>query len=112
MRALHELHLPLDVPSNSGRRRDLGLLGPCLLVFGCRQFLSIGQVVDGDGQEHVEECIVAKQSEDDEVKAVGDLIVLGLDAIVHHLGVKSYLNITFESPIGICMLYLHSSLLP
>ena len=51
-------------------------------------YLSVGQVVDGDGQEDVQEGVVAEQGQDDEVERVnhsGSVAPLGLDALVHHL---------------------------
>ena len=68
---------------------------PCLflsfifrLIFGRRQLLGVGQVVDGDGQEDVEQGVVAEQGQDDEVEGVdhsGSVPALGLDALVHDL---------------------------
>ena len=49
--------------------------------------VGIGQVVHGDGQEHVKEDVVATDEEDDEVKAGQDPQTLhpakGLDTVVH-----------------------------
>jgi len=41
-----------------------------LLVLSGRQLLRVGQVVDGDGQEDVEQGVVAEEGEDDEVEGV------------------------------------------
>ena len=50
--------------------------------------VGVGQVVDGDGQEYVEEDVVAGDEEDDEVEAEEHPVRLdaakGLDAVVHH----------------------------
>ena len=51
-------------------------------------YLSVRQVVNGDGQEDVEKGVVAEQGQDDEVERVnhsGSMAPLGLDALVHHL---------------------------
>ena len=61
--------------------------GSCKPLVG-RAYLSVCQVVDGDGQEDVEEGVVAEQGQDDEVERVnhsGSMAPLGLDALVHHL---------------------------
>ena len=39
------------------------------LVLGSSELLCIGEVVDGDGEEHVEQGVVAKQGQHDEVEA-------------------------------------------
>ena len=58
------------------------------LIFSGRQFLRVRQVVDGDGQEYVEQGVVAEECEDDEIEGVdhsGAMAALRLDALVHHL---------------------------
>ena len=42
------------------------------LVLSSSEFLSIGEVVDGDGEEDVEQGVVPKQGEHDEVEAEND----------------------------------------
>ena len=85
LRALHELDLLLHV----ARRRGLVVAVLVLrLVLGRRELLRVGQVVDGDGQEDVEQGVVAEEREDDEVEAVdhpGAVAALGLDPLVHDL---------------------------
>ena len=49
-----------------------------LFLFRSGELLSVGQVVDGDSQEHVEERVVAKHHQDDEVQAGKEKLVLML----------------------------------
>ncbi len=59
-----------------------------LLLRG-RQLLRTGQVVDGNGQEDVQQCVVAEQYQNDEVHRVDHAALvdaaLRLDRLVHHL---------------------------
>jgi len=58
------------------------------LIFCCRQFLRVRQVVNSDGQEDVEQGVVAEERQYDEVERVnhsGSMTTLRLDALVHHL---------------------------
>ncbi len=59
-----------------------------LLVFVLFQRVGVGQVVDGDGQEDVEEDVVATDEQDDKVEAGDDADAFdpaeGLDAVVHY----------------------------
>lgn len=58
-----------------------------LFLLGGRELLRVRQVVDSDGQEHVQQRVVAEQHEDDEVQSVYHPSALGLcltpDALVH-----------------------------
>lgn len=50
--------------------------------------LGIGQIVNGDSQEHIEQRVVAKQHKDDEVETVDHALLgasLRSDPVVHHL---------------------------
>ena len=56
----------------------------CLLLRS-RQLLGVGQVVHGDGKEHVEEGVVAEEGEHDEVQGVDvarPVPALRLDALI------------------------------
>ena len=58
------------------------------LVLRCSELLSVGEIVHSDGEEDVEEGVVAEEGEDDEVERVDHAVAdatLGLDPVVHHL---------------------------
>ena len=58
------------------------------LILGCSQLLSVGEIVYSDGEEDVEEGVVPKEGEDNEVERVDHAVAdpaLGDDAVVHHL---------------------------
>ena len=89
-RGLHELRLP-DLWRGSLRRSPSTSLAALLLVpvlvLRRRQLLRVGQVIDSDGQEHVQQGVVAEQGQDDEVERVDvarAMPPLRLDALVHH----------------------------
>lgn len=67
---------------------DLLILFLLFLLSG-GEFLCVGQIVDGDGQEHIEQSVVAKDDKDDEVETVDHAVTidapLGDDAPVHDL---------------------------
>ncbi len=62
----------------------LALLAPVVVLQG----IGVSQVVDGDGQEDVQEDVVTTDEENDEVHAGEDAdgvdTTEGLDAVVHH----------------------------
>ncbi len=66
----HELNLFLHISGSLIATFQLLGIVLGLLVLGCCQLLRVGQVVDGDGQEDVEQGVVAEEGEDDEVKGV------------------------------------------
>ena len=56
------------------------------LLLSGSQLLGIGQVVDSDGQENVEQSVIAKESENDKVQRVNHaraMSALRLDPLVH-----------------------------
>ena len=77
----------MNVPGG-GRIGGLRRLLVLSLIFGRSQLLRIGQIVDGDGQEDVEQGVVAEEREDDEVERVDvarSVASLGLYALIHDL---------------------------
>ena len=58
------------------------------LILRCSELLSVGEIVHSDGEEDVEEGVVAEEGEDDEVERVDHAVAdapLGHDPVVHHL---------------------------
>ena len=58
------------------------------LVLRRSELLSVGEVVHSDGEEDVEEGVVTKEGQDNEVERVDHAVAdptLGLDPVVHHL---------------------------
>ena len=66
----------------------LGLVVLLLLLLHGGHLLGLAQTVDGDGQEDVEQGVVAEHGEEDEVERLDQAglgAALGLDAVVHDL---------------------------
>ena len=40
------------------------------LILGCSELLGVGEIVHGNGEEHVEQGVVTKQGQHDEVQRV------------------------------------------
>lgn len=58
------------------------------LILRRSELLSVGEIVNGDGEEDVEESVVAEEGEDNEVERVDHAVAdppLGHDPVVHHL---------------------------
>ena len=67
---------------------SLSVMSDTHLVLRCSQFLSVGEIVHSDGEEDVEEGVVTKEGEDNEVERVDHAVAdpaLGDDPVVHHL---------------------------
>jgi len=70
------------------QRGLLGLLVLLLLLLHGRHLLRLAQAVHSDGQEDVEQRVVAEHGQKDEVEGVDEALArasLRLDAVVHHL---------------------------